>query len=172
MHPGWMSAHRVTDRVSSDFTSAIGVSSANFQATLGKFPNLIPARNPPHQIMALFSSLFASSACLAACRDRFLEPFASGSIWNTAIGSGAQFAPAGLFPTTREPTQFHNDQDFFLRVSSADPLTPWVNQGDWGGDDHCAIQGAGHVVTHINFPANWTSASDCELDGTACRSVG
>ena len=63
------------------------------------------------------------------CRDRFLEPFSSSSIWNTAIGSGAVFAPANLFATpSRYPTQFHNDQDFILRVTDADPHTKWINQ--------------------------------------------
>ena len=33
----------------------------------------------------------------APCRDRWLEPFNSDSIWNTAIGSGAVFRPALLF---------------------------------------------------------------------------
>eukprot|EP00966_Prymnesium_polylepis_P304662 7038935-Prymnesium_polylepis.1 len=67
------------------------------------------------------------------CRDRFREPFASSSIWNVAIGSEAQFAHAKLFmpdgpcgsPPCSEATQFHNDQDFFLRASPEDPLTPW-----------------------------------------------
>ena len=35
-----------------------------------------------------------------ACRDRFLEPFASSSIWNTAIGSDAIFKDANLFAAT------------------------------------------------------------------------
>ena len=41
--------------------------------------------------------LMMSAACTTSvaervdsCRDRFLEPFASTSIWNTAIGSNAQ----------------------------------------------------------------------------------
>ena len=33
----------------------------------------------------------------AQCRDRFLEPFSSDSIWNTAIGSAASFAAANLY---------------------------------------------------------------------------
>ena len=45
------------------------------------------------------------------CRDRFLEPFSSASIWNTAIGSAAQFSAAHLFnDTSNLPSQFHNDQ--------------------------------------------------------------
>ena len=104
------------------------------------------------------------------CRDRFLEPFSSTSIWNTAIGSCAEFSPAHLFGPGREPTQFHNDQDFFLRVTEADPLTAWIDQGDWGGDDHCHV--TGKVVSHLRFPQNWTSASDCggQTDPAKCSS--
>mmetsp|Transcript_118622 Transcript_118622/g.295829 ORF Transcript_118622/g.295829 Transcript_118622/m.295829 type:complete len:413 (+) Transcript_118622:41-1279(+) len=102
-----------------------------------------------------------------ACRDRFAEPFSSDSIWNTAIGSGAAFKPAGLFTEkSRWPTQFHNDQDFILRVTDSDPLTDWVDQGDWGPDDHCAI--TGKVVRQLPLPKDWTSASDCDAQG--CRS--
>ena len=37
------------------------------------------------------------SGSSAPCRDRFLEPFSSTSIWNTAIGSNAQFASIDLY---------------------------------------------------------------------------
>ena len=102
----------------------------------------------------------------ATCRDRFLEPFSATSIWNVAIGSDAHFDHARLYlpdgpcgsPPCTEPTQIHNDQDFFLRASPEDPLTPWVDQGDWGGDDHCKQHGK--EVAKIPFPFNWTSASD------------
>lgn len=94
------------------------------------------------------------------CRDRWLEPFSSTSIWNTAIGSKAQFENAGLFSTPdKYPTQFHNDQDFILRSSNQDPLVNWVDQGNWGGDDHCTV--TGKVVRTLHFPHDWTSASDC-----------
>merc|ERR1719247_3608755 len=101
-----------------------------------------------------------------ACRDRFLEPFASTSIWNVAIGSHAEFAHARLFmpdgpcssPPCSAATQFHNDQDFFVRASPAYPLTPWIHQGDWGSDDHCKPTGT--IVAHIPLPTAWTTASD------------
>ena len=41
----------------------------------------------------LVINLVPLSAALLPCRDRFLEPFSSTSIWNTAIGSGAVFSP-------------------------------------------------------------------------------
>lgn len=85
------------------------------------------------------------------------------------------------------PGNFHNDQDFLIRVSSDDPLTDWVNQGDWGPDDKCTIQHGSAsdkpcsaasrqldtCVTKIRFPRAWTSASDCDhpSDPSSCKSA-
>ena len=117
----------------------------------------------PLAALSSTDSRAAAPAPTPACRDRFLEPFSSGSIWNTAIGSAASFSPAHLFADPeRHPSQFHNDQDFFLRVTVDDPLTAWISQGDWGADDKCAIQGKGTPVAEIRLPYNWTTASDCD----------
>lgn len=126
------------------------------------------------------------------CRDRWLEPFSSDSIWNTAIGSGAKFASAELFrdgDPRGVPDNFHNDQDFLVRSSPTDPLTRWINQGDWNGDNHCAVQQHSHsgipcgpetktldgCFSHIPLPRRWTSASDCDgpptSSGANCRSA-
>eukprot|EP00658_Telonema_sp_P-2_P011827 TRINITY_DN1452_c0_g1_i21.p2 TRINITY_DN1452_c0_g1~~TRINITY_DN1452_c0_g1_i21.p2 ORF type:complete len:327 (-),score=66.63 TRINITY_DN1452_c0_g1_i21:1985-2965(-) len=119
-------------------------------------------------------AFLAAAHCSAAvvplqCRDRFLEPFSSSSIWNTAVGSDAQFAAINLFTAGREPSQFHNDQDFFLLATADDPLADWVDQGDWGGDDHCVV--TGKVVATVPLPVQWSSASDCDPTGAHCRSV-
>ena len=37
------------------------------------------------------------------CRDRLLQPFATSSIWNVAIGSDAVYLPAGIYPPTPPP---------------------------------------------------------------------
>ena len=103
-----------------------------------------------------------------ACRDRFLQPFASTSIWNTAIGSGAQYVHAHLFDDSSNstcvrqpcgpPFSFHNDQDFIIRATESDPLTPWIGQGNWNGEQNkCNV--TGHSVATIRFPHDWTSAS-------------
>lgn len=127
-------------------------------------------------MLPLLAALAVQASTNAPCRDRFLEPFASSSIWNTAVGSSAAFSPCNLFPTGREPSQFHNDQDFFIMASKDDPLTNWINQGDWGADDHCKVQGTGTVVAQLPLPRNWTSASDCDgaakSDASNCRSKG
>ena len=136
-----------------------------------------------------------TAAPAASCRDRWLEPFSSQSIWNTAIGAGAVFKHARLFQPgdhRGNPANFHNDQDFIVRTSVADPVTEWINQGVWGAvkGGNCAIQnlsrsgqpcsavggvadgevtlgcpGRGCVdgcVAHIRLPDRWTSASDCD----------
>mmetsp|Transcript_3439 Transcript_3439/g.8200 ORF Transcript_3439/g.8200 Transcript_3439/m.8200 type:complete len:378 (+) Transcript_3439:2-1135(+) len=91
-----------------------------------------------------------------ACRDRFLWPFSNKSIWNTPIGSAAVFVPANIYHTAA-PTQFHNDQDLIVRAFENDPETPWMDQGDWGPSDKCAVVGP-NVLT-IPFPHNFTSGS-------------
>lgn len=128
--------------------------------------NVVAPENPLPIKIGLGGQLDAS----APCRDRFFEPFSSTSIWNTAIGSCAQFSPARLFGPGREPTQFHNDHEFFLRATEADPLTDWIDQGDWGGDDHCHV--TGKVVSQVRLPHNWTSSSDCgeQSDPAKCAS--
>ena len=110
------------------------------------------------------------------CRDRFREPFSSTSIWNTAIGSAAEFHHVHLFdPSSKtcsvnhrpcQPaTEYHNDQDFFLMAlkpgsNETYPLTDWVDQGDWGGDNHCTVQKGAVVRAQIPLPYAWTTASD------------
>ena len=49
-------------------------------------------------------------AVAPACRGRFAWPFASNSIWNTPIGSGAVYADAGIYADDAYPTVIHNDQ--------------------------------------------------------------
>ncbi len=50
--------------------------------------------------LGLHVVVLAATAAAAAvpCRDRLTQPFASTSIWNTAIGSNADFAPANIYP--------------------------------------------------------------------------
>lgn len=48
-------------------------------------------------------------AYAAGTRDVLKQPFASDSIWNTAIGAGAQFVPSGLSPNPGQHLGFPND---------------------------------------------------------------
>lgn len=123
------------------------------------------------QTFVIFSILFkVALSAVPSCRDRFLEPFSNTSIWNTAIGSDALFVHAKLFETPDLfPSQFHNDQEFFVRVTESDPEFDWIDQGDWGPDKKCNV--VGNAVRKIRLPINFTTASDCDANHENCRSA-
>jgi len=100
----------------------------------------------------------ALAASRLACRDPVQQPFAQGSIWNTPIGSGAEFQPAGVFAPGRiQPEQFHHDDDHvWLKLSADDPETPWFAQGSWGlpHREYCEV--SGKFYRNISFPRDLT----------------
>ena len=118
--------------------------------------------------MARSDSALRYVACVAAvavqvwakpaCRDPFLQPFAVDSIWNTAIGSGAVYAPANIYNESvghdrGPPTNFHNDQDWIVRASASDPLTPWINDaGQFPGLCTAAASAGREAAPPIRFP--------------------
>ena len=57
------------------------------------------------------NQLWTIRAYAAGTRDVRRQPFASDSIWNTAIGSGAQYVPSGLSPTPGQHRGFPNGDD-------------------------------------------------------------
>jgi hypothetical protein len=73
-------------------------------------------------------------------KHRFLWPFAESSIWNTAIGSGARYVPAGIY-AEEPPVEMHNDQEWIMRASKDDPLADWQDDsGNFPG--LCSATGA------------------------------
>ncbi len=61
-------------------------------------------------------------------RDKFLWPFASTSIWNMPIGSGAVYTPANI-----QPAPFIGaDQEYFYKLSAGAPLRPVYGAGSFG----------------------------------------
>ena len=63
---------------------------------------------------AVMSAAAGSRASAAPCRDRWLQPFASTSIWNSAIGSAATFVHAQIYTGA-----FNYSYGCALRVSAA-----------------------------------------------------
>ena len=111
-------------------------------------------------LTAFFASAFCVSASLATCRDRFLWPFDASSIWNTAIGSEAQYVPAGIYPHDSgdggPPVEIHNDQEFIVNTSSSDPLADWMDDsGNFPGG--CTVTGP--VKAQVPLPAAFVT--DC-----------
>ena len=69
-------------------------------------------------------------------RDPFVQPFATSSIWNMPIGSGAVYSPANLAPSSN--TWFGGDGETHVVVNASDP---WVelrapsNGSRWPGSN-------------------------------------
>jgi hypothetical protein len=98
------------------------------------------------------------------CRDRLLQPFSSASPWNTAIGSNAAYAHAGLFlPPHMEPESFFNDHDYWFVSRPSDPLTPVWDQGGWWepakNSAYCPLRPGSKLVAHLPFPELATATS-------------
>ena len=99
-------------------------------------------------------------------RDPLKWPFASSSIWNMPIGSGANYVPSGLhFTTTPNSTEYwydmpQSDHERIVLTPSA-PLTGvYISNVGWSGGDRCVAQGvlffsapipAGYVVPNSTY---------------------
>jgi hypothetical protein len=123
--------------------------------------------SPPHchairWALGTLAVVSATGAGRGACRDPLRQPFASTSIWNTPIGSGAKLKPAGLFAGTPErplPPRFHCDQDWFVVVRPGDPLVD-VHAGYFG---NCSVRGP--VVGKMQLPRDFVT--DCGPNNNA-----
>ncbi|MDY7106167.1 MAG: hypothetical protein S0880_33720 [Actinomycetota bacterium] len=63
----------------------------------------------------------------ATGRDPWRWPFASDSIWNMPIGSGAQYTDAGIGPAGYTGI----DREYFFTVAADDPVRPVYRYGSW-----------------------------------------
>lgn len=95
-----------------------------------------------------------------AVRDPLKQPFASNSIWNMPIGSGAVYVPANLNPlpgnNTWAGTPGVDDEIIILRPTA--PLTDiYYSDAAWTGKNRCAATGSllmrapipsGYVIPH------------------------
>ena len=103
----------------------------------------------------------------ARCRDPVQAPFSSKSIWNAPIGSAAIFVPAHIYDASRgfaPPVNFHNDQEFVIETSAADPFVRWYNQpsGDNAapGASACTILNTSVSTTSVRMPHSFTTTAE------------
>jgi hypothetical protein len=113
------------------------------------------------RVGVLVALLRVASTHAAACRDAVQWPFAASSIWNTPIGSGAVFVPAGLFAGApgsgkEAPFDMMSDDDYMIVTTADMPLVDWHDQGHWGGPTtpaaYCTLTGP--LVQQLHMPAS------------------
>ena len=97
----------------------------------------------------------------AIARDPVQFPFASDSIWNMPIGSGAIYVPANL-PTvpgadTWAPMPEVEEEKIVMRPLA--PSTPvYYSSAGWSGENRCS--GTGKLLTSVPMPTEFTVAHD------------
>jgi hypothetical protein len=83
----------------------------------------------------------APSDAAPTTRDPFAQPFASTSIWNMPIGSGAVYVPASIKPATG--TSLEADDDVIVLTPTAPSTDIYINTADWDPTkSRCAVEGA------------------------------
>ncbi|MFL5814061.1 MAG: hypothetical protein ACJ763_10835 [Bdellovibrionia bacterium] len=103
-----------------------------------------------------------------SARDPLKQPFASNSIWNMPIGSGAVFAPANLSATPGNNiwAPMPGADDEFIFMTPTAPLTD-VNYSSagWSGANRCGATGG--LYGSVPMPSNYIVPNGNGNNGTA-----
>lgn len=106
---------------------------------------------------------------VAAFRDPLVQPFATSSIWNTPIGSGASYVAANIGP--RQSNALQADEDIIV-MSPTSPVTAiYKNNAGWSATlSRCPID-SGILLENVPMPASLvisdTPTSDTANSGLA-----
>lgn len=97
----------------------------------------------------------------AGARDPLKFPFASNSIWNMPIGSGAVYVPANMPPVPGgnawAPMPEVEEENIVLRPLA--PSTPiYYSNAGWSGQNRCG--GTGGLLTSVPMPTDFTAPHD------------
>ncbi|WP_068604586.1 fibronectin type III domain-containing protein [Paenibacillus swuensis] len=100
---------------------------------------------PPLQAPAASQTVTAATYVTDSPRDPWLQPFSQDSIWNTPIGSGADYQPANL------PGQgyVHSDDEWHFKTYATDPVRTIYSPGGWTDRCQGTKPGEGEATMHI-----------------------
>jgi hypothetical protein len=100
-------------------------------------------------------------------RDKMKWPFASSSVWNTPVGSGAQYQLASVAANSHGgyPTTFTQDQDVVVMKPAAPSTDVYYNGVGWNGGDRCVKEG--NLLTSVPVPGSYTLPSSGENNSAA-----
>jgi Carbohydrate binding module (family 6) len=115
------------------------IQSLSLQVTLKTGTNRLRFENPQGWVANLDRIVIGASSApntgtvttTAGTRDPWLWPFAQDSIWNTPIGSEAQYVPSGLTMAQ----QVIVDTNYLFKVPTGAPEQPVYQNPDW--NDRC-----------------------------------
>jgi hypothetical protein len=96
-------------------------------------------------------------------RDKYHWPFASASLWNRAIGSGARYRPARIVSTK---TIFAIDPAVLIMTPSAPLTTLYYNGAAWTGRDRCRA-GSKVLAQRLPIPTDFVVPNSDDNNSTA-----
>ncbi|MHB8490303.1 MAG: hypothetical protein ACYDC4_14130 [Candidatus Dormibacteria bacterium] len=121
------------------------------------------AATPSGTVSGVGTSTPGPRPAAPGARNKFLWPFASSSIWNMPIGSGANYVAAHLaLPTMKALTA---DQNMIVMDPSAPLLRLDYNGAGWSNGNRCT--GSGSVLASVPIPPGFTVPSDGHNDPLA-----
>jgi len=120
---------------------------------------------------SVYSSTVSYAIASAGTRNALQWPFASTSVWNMPIGSGARFVPSGLhFTTTPNSTQYWydlplSDRERIVLTPTAPVTSVYISNVGWSGGNRCNSQGS--VFFHAPIPGGFVVGNSTENNGAA-----
>jgi len=116
-----------------------------------------------HPAVAMRAAAFVLLLCAVspvaaqtATRDPLVQPFASDSVWNMPIGSGAQYVPINMAPNPSGSiwTPMPQIDDEYLFLDANAPLTNInLSSAAWSGANRCGATGG--LLVQVPFAANY-----------------
>jgi hypothetical protein len=129
------------------------------------------ATNPAAIAMIVASaaaSMASSSNALAAPRDPLKQPFASNSIWNMPIGSGAQYVRAGLKGNPGNNVWAgmpYIDEEKIVMTPTAPATKLNLSTAAWSGKNRCSATGG--LLLTVPMPSNYVVPNDTQNNSAA-----
>jgi hypothetical protein len=149
--------------------AACGSSSTPEAETAGVRPTTTAANISGMQVTVPAATTNAVTTAGTGWRDPLQQPFASDSIWNMPIGSGAIYKPANLSSTPGNgniwaPIPAADEEFIFMNPDA--PSTPvYFNGAGWSGADRCAAQGA--ALVNVPMPGDFVIPHGTGNNGAA-----
>ncbi|MGZ8177700.1 hypothetical protein ACXVUM_07175 [Williamsia sp. SKLECPSW1] len=110
----------------------------------------------------------APTASAAALADVLRQPFAATSVWNTPIGTGARYVPAGL-PAVPRGDQWapmpQDDGNHLIFTPDAPSTAVHASSAGWSGRSRCGT--GGPVLFSAPIPRDYVVGTSNENEGAA-----
>jgi hypothetical protein len=121
--------------------------------------------------VATTPAISVASSGQTGTRDPMKWPFASSSIWNMPIGSGANYLASGLhFTTAPNSTEYwydmpQSDHERIVLTATAPLTNVYISNVGWGGGNRCAATGG--VFFQAPLPAGYIVPNSTYNNGAA-----